>query len=195
MDYKQYTKEQKKRRQDILEIYEAGVGVTVIARELGITRPRVYQILKKAKSEKEAELVQAETLEATSEYVRRSASREYNKAAYGAASEVCDELAECVTCRIVKPWKELQAGHFIPRAQGNATYFDLRNIHSQCYRCNINLGGNGAEYYPYMLDKYGIEVINELRELSRTTKKITIPEYEDMIKDMEQKLKDLECGE
>ena len=53
MDYKQYTKEQKKRRQDILEIYEAGVGVTVIARELGITRPRVYQILKKARKERD----------------------------------------------------------------------------------------------------------------------------------------------
>ena len=53
----------KARRQQILDIYEAGVGVTVIARELDITRARVYQLLKRARREKEAELVQEKTVE------------------------------------------------------------------------------------------------------------------------------------
>jgi len=102
------------------------------------------------------------------------------------------DLGECVTCGLVRPWRELQAGHFIPRAQGLATYFDLRNIHTQCYRCNINLGGNGAEYYPYMLKKYGQETVDELRRLSRTVKKISKAEYLEMIEDLEQKLRALD---
>ena len=38
----------------------------------------------------------------------------------------------CVTCGSTKHYKELQAGHFIPQAQGNAVKFDLRNIAPQC---------------------------------------------------------------
>ena len=82
----------------------------------------------------------------------------------------------------------MQAGHFIPQAQGNAVRFDLRNIHVQCYRCNINLGGNGPEYYPFMLEKYGQDVIDELRKLSNTSVKFTAPELQDMIKEMERKI-------
>jgi|TARA_S200002703_G_scaffold98191_1_gene84885 5-methylcytosine-specific restriction endonuclease McrA len=71
---------------------------------------------------------------------------------------------KCVTCSTVKHWKELQAGHFIPKAQGNSVYFELHNVHPQCYRCNINLGSNGAEYYPYMLRTYGQGMIDRLKE-------------------------------
>lgn len=101
-------------------------------------------------------------------------------------------MGACVTCGIVKPWKELQAGHFIARAQGLGTYFDLRNVHTQCYRCNVNLGGNGPEYYPYMLKRYGQGTIDELKRLSNTTVKFTRADYEQMIEDMKQKLKDLD---
>lgn len=128
----------------------------------------------------------------TSEYVRRSEalSRSREMERHGQSGD--PDLGECVTCGLVRPWRELQAGHFIPRAQGLATYFDLRNIHTQCYRCNINLGGNGAEYYPYMLQKYGEDTVNELRSLSRTTKKYYKSDYESMIEDLEQKLRELD---
>ncbi|MEE9118755.1 MAG: recombination protein NinG, partial [Calditrichia bacterium] len=56
----------------------------------------------------------------------------------------------CVTCGLTKHYTQMQAGHFIPRAQGNATYFEETNVHPQDYRCNINLGGNGPEYYAFM---------------------------------------------
>jgi hypothetical protein len=96
--------------------------------------------------------------------------------------------ATCVTCNACRPWQEIHAGHFIARAQGNATAWDLRNIHAQCFRCNINLGGNGAEYYPYMLKRYGEDVVSELRRLSKTTRKITRAEYAEMIDEMATKL-------
>lgn len=114
--------------------------------------------------------------ELTSKFVRLSAADS-------------DGFCFCVTCSARLDWiYEAQAGHFIPKAQGNATAWDLRNIHVQCYRCNINLGGNGAEYYPWMVKKYGQDEVDELRRLSKTTRKITRVEYEEMIDDMAEKL-------
>jgi len=97
----------------------------------------------------------------------------------------------CVSCGRNMHWKESQAGHFVPKAQGNSIYFDLRNIHPQCYRCNINLGGNQVEYFVYMENKYGREVIEELRALSKTTLKITVSDYNEMIIEMKDRLKSL----
>ena len=84
----------------------------------------------------------------------------------------------CVTCGITKHWKEMQAGHFIPQAQGDACRYIEENIHPQDYRCNINLGGNGPEYNAYMLEMYGQEKIDELRRLSKTTVKLSISDLE-----------------
>jgi len=72
----------------------------------------------------------------------------------------------CITCGAIKPWKELQAGHFIP-GRHNSVLFDFRNCHPQCYRCNVLLKGNPVEYYEYMLDNYGKKVIKELKELDK----------------------------
>ncbi len=119
--------------------------------------------------------------ELTSGYVRRSRADHVG-------------YVSCVTCGMTKHWKEMQAGHFIPQAQGDAVRFDLRNIHPQCHRCNINLGGNGAEYYPFMLSEYGQEVIDELRKKSRTTVKFTESDYEEMIRDIKQKLEEVDNG-
>ena len=115
----------------------------------------------------------------TSELVRRTGADE-------------NGYTSCCTCGAVKHYKELQAGHFIPQAQGNAVKYDLRNINTQCYRCNLNLGGNGAEYYPFMLEKYGQEVIDELRRLSNTTVKFTISDYEEMILERTELIKQME---
>jgi 5-methylcytosine-specific restriction endonuclease McrA len=93
------------------------------------------------------------------------------------------QYVKCCTCDTVKHWKEMQAGHFIPQAQGNAVRFDERNVHAQCYRCNMNLGGNGPEYYPFMVELYGEEIINELKLLSKTTVKFTASELDDIAAD------------
>lgn len=81
----------------------------------------------------------------------------------------------------------MQAGHFIPKAQGNAIYFEESNVNTQCYRCNINLGGNGPEYYSFMLQKYGQDEIDRLKWLAKTTVKFTVQDY----LDIEKKYKEL----
>ena len=116
----------------------------------------------------------------TSQYIRRSMADPHTGMGY------------CVTCKKAYHYKELQAGHFIPQAQGNAVKWDFRNIHSQCYRCNINLGGNGAEYYPYMEEQYGKKVIDELRARSNTSVKITHTEHLEAIEELKLLLEELD---
>ncbi len=100
-------------------------------------------------------------------------------------------FVSCVTCGHSAHYTALQCGHFIPKAQGLGIYFDLRNLAVQCYRCNINLGGNGAEYYPYMLERYGQATIDELKRLSNMTIKFTQSDYEERIEAMEEMLKEI----
>lgn len=61
----------------------------------------------------------------------------------------------------------MQAGHFIGRGigGGSGVYFDERNINTQCNSCNAFRQGNGAAYTEFMRDKYGQEVIDQLRWL------------------------------
>ena len=108
-----------------------------------------------------------------SEYIRR---RDADENGY----------VDCCTCGKTYHWTKIQAGHFIAAAQGNATRWDERNIHSQCMRCNLNLGGNGAEYYPFMVNKYGEDFVNELR--SRPMVKLSDSDYLKLIEEYSEKL-------
>lgn len=98
-----------------------------------------------------------------------------------------DGYCTCVTCGWTGEVSSMQAGHWIPKAQGSAIYFEITNIHPQCYRCNINLGGNGPEYYSYMLQTYGQEELDRLKALAKTSVKFTVKDYQEI----EAKYKDL----
>jgi hypothetical protein len=98
----------------------------------------------------------------------------------------------CFTCNKVGSWKEMHAGHFIPKGSYSDTEFDETNINCQCNKCNTYLGGNMAEYTIRMIDKYGREYVDQLRFRGRQTKKWTKEELKDLIeyyKDQIEKLK------
>lgn len=77
---------------------------------------------------------------------------------------------QCVTCDARKPWRDLQAGHFI-RGRLNANLFDERGVWPQCYSCNVGAQGNVVIYYKWMLAKFGQEVIDELLRQNQKTRK------------------------
>ena len=83
--------------------------------------------------------------------------------------------AACVTCGAIKHYKRLQAGHFVP-GRGNAILFDERGVHPQCFGCNIFKHGNPRMYNRWMKKHYGQAVIDELDDLSLTSRKYTIPD-------------------
>ena len=53
MDHKDKMNEFKQRRAQLLDIFEAGVKAKTIAKELGISEPRVSQLLKQARKERD----------------------------------------------------------------------------------------------------------------------------------------------
>lgn len=70
----------------------------------------------------------------------------------------------CYSCgRTNLEGSNCQLGHLIPSgACGAYLRYDLRNLRIQCYHCNINLGGNGAEYYRRMVLEVGKKETDKL---------------------------------
>ena len=100
-------------------------------------------------------------------------------------------IGQCCTCGARHHWKELQAGHFIP-GRCNSILFDERGCHAQCRRCNFN-EGNGPEYYPFMLKRYGQKVVDELRMNRHQTVKIPIAEMTMIYEKYKKLAKELEA--
>lgn len=113
-----------------------------------------------------------------SKYVRKKAADE-------------NGYAKCVTCGAVKHWKELDAGHFIPKKRGLAIYFVEEAIHPQCTYCNRFNGGMLIEYTRYMQGMYGTEFVDELLALAKTKKHMRLADYEAIETEYRQKFQEL----
>jgi hypothetical protein len=88
---------------------------------------------------------------------------------------------ECVSCKVRLPWnKGVQAGHFID-GRFNAILLDERGIHPQCYACNVLYNGRKEEYFVFMEQTYGRDVIDELRRLRNTERTYTAEELQGLI--------------
>ena len=99
----------------------------------------------------------------------------------------------CVTCGISLPIAKIQNGHYIPR-NVLATRYDEDNCYPQCVGCNIFKSGNLGEYAHYITRNFGVERLNYLHEMKHVTRKITAPEYEEMIDKWEDEIRDMETG-
>lgn len=72
-------------------------------------------------------------------------------------------------------------GHFIPSSTcGMFLRYDIRNVHSSCYYCNINLGGNGAMFYKRLAEEYNQDFVNKLFIDKNKTVKWDISDLERM---------------
>lgn len=74
----------------------------------------------------------------------------------------------------------MQAGHYIGRGWAN-TFVEERNVHVQCYRCNIALKGNLDEYAIRLKKDYGEGILEELHKEKHKTKCFTTGELEEKI--------------
>ena len=74
-------------------------------------------------------------------------------------------------------------GHLYPKASlGAFLKYDLRLLRPQCYNCNINLGGNGAEFYKKMLRIEGKPYMTALEN----DKRISVMAYDHYVKLLEE---------
>ncbi len=96
----------------------------------------------------------------------------------------------CYTCGATGlSGSNLQTGHLWAKASlGAYLKYDLRVLRLQCYHCNINLGGRGADFYKRMLEEIGSE---EMEKLQKDRQRIVkayehyeslIEEYTDVLK-------------
>lgn len=84
--------------------------------------------------------------------------------------ELCKQITRkrygntCYTCgRSGLEGSGWHTGHLFPKASVSAFLkYDLRILRPQCYFCNINLGGHGAEFYRRMTVEIGATALNEL---------------------------------
>lgn len=103
--------------------------------------------------------------------------------------EICKQVIRtrdgsvCVSCgKIGLEGSNWHTGHFIPKAVcGTYLKYDIRNLHSQCYHCNINLGGNGGAYFVALERNYGREFVDKLFDDEKTIIKADIHFYEEKI--------------
>jgi len=94
----------------------------------------------------------------------------------------------CVSCGDIKPWQEMDAGHYVGREKW-ATRYDERNVHSQCVPCNRFGEGNKAEYAVYLMAEYGKDILLTLTNLGNTQKQYRLPELKEMAKFCRQEIK------
>ena len=105
-------------------------------------------------------------------------------------------VVKCCTCSRIGSWLySMDAGHFIPKGKGgqSGVRWDERNVHAQCKECNGFHQGRTLQYLDFMKEKYGQEVIDELRKLDRIIRKRSVMELlftAEFYKGMYQGLKD-----
>ena len=77
----------------------------------------------------------------------------------------------CYSCgRLGLEGANWHAGHLFPAGSSSLIRWEPKNVHSQCYHCNVNLGGNGAAYAEVFIRHYGMAEFQRLSDLSRRMK-------------------------
>lgn len=98
--------------------------------------------------------------------------------------------AKCVTCGKIAHWKEMDAGHYIPRSI-LATRWDERNVHVQCRGCNRFGGGKIDEYAIYLRKRYPDTILEDLNAQKRKITKLYVVDYQRLIEEYQEKLDNL----
>ena len=92
----------------------------------------------------------------------------------------------CFTCGVAGlTGSNWHTGHLFPKASlGAFLKYDLRVLRPQCYNCNINRGGAGADFYLKMWEENGSEYMNQLLADRKVTVK-AIDHYKELLEKYE----------
>lgn len=91
-----------------------------------------------------------------------------------------DGYAVCFTCGVPKPISQMQAGHFVSR-RVNLLRYDEKNVHAQCYSCNVMKHGDLYTYAKKLDEYYGQGTADSLHDQRFTTHKFTVAELQQII--------------
>lgn len=99
-------------------------------------------------------------------------------------------MVACVTCGRVKPWAEMQCGHFVSRVHLGTRWHE-KNCAPQCSTCNVLKRGNMAEYSLWVSRRYGTGIMQELIDLKNKSIKFDRSQLEGMIDDFKGRIANL----
>jgi len=103
-----------------------------------------------------------------------------------------DKGNKCISCgKDIKENEVVHASHYKPAGTCWATRFNEDNVHVSCVKCNNFLSGNLSEYRIRLVNKIGLERVEEIERLSVDTKKFTIDELKEIINEYKKKIKEL----
>ena len=97
-------------------------------------------------------------------------------------------MCRCVTCGKRDHYKRMHGGHFVPGRRMSVLFIEL-NIHPQCIHCNNYLSGNVMEYERFMLESYGQDVVDEIRDAKNRTATFSRCELADMRDESKRRIK------
>lgn len=111
------------------------------------------------------------------------------------------DIFTCISCGRPKPIyyndkqgrrrTHLHAGHYHKSEMSAALRYDEKNVNGQCYDCNMNKEGNRQGYMLGIIKKYGQNTLQYLDIKKNNRVKWGRFEYIALIKEYEQKLKEL----
>lgn len=96
-------------------------------------------------------------------------------------------MVKCYTCDEIKHWKQIQCGHFIPRAQ-MPTRFSEKNCRPQCKQCNEDKRGN-LVVFSERLEVEEPGIVSILEEQSRGIQDYGRDELKALIADTSRRVK------
>ena len=112
-------------------------------------------------------------------YVRMRDSKPYNH-----------EYFKCISCGQVKPFEQMDAGHFIGRTH-KSTRWDEDNVNGECRACN-RMSADHILYYQRNLEqKIGRDRVDLLLVKGKQTKKWSVWELEQLVKYYKQKIEEM----
>jgi DNA-directed RNA polymerase subunit M/transcription elongation factor TFIIS len=137
-----------------------------------------------AKIKKDKVKKQKEDLLTTSDYIKM-AQQVFNKFIRNR-----DADKDCISCGAKAGKYTITAGHYFPSTNKSVT-FNEDNLHGQCwYNCNSSKSGNLVEYRFGLIERIGLERLEQLEIESRKTKKWTKDELKEIIALYKKKIKD-----
>jgi NinG protein len=96
-------------------------------------------------------------------------------------------LVQCFTCPTIRPWTQMQCGHFVKR--GNmATRFSEKNCRPQCKECNEHKDGN-EKVFAERLEAEEKGLVEMLREQGREVEDYSRDELKLLIQDTTRRVK------
>ena len=122
----------------------------------GMKRVKLGKVKKAKKRKASLSTLQAKADSAMSVYIRTKYADE-------------NGYVRCVSCGKVDLWQNMDCGHFVPKSRGASVRYIEENCHPECPGCNRFDEGHLIEYTRYMIDMYGNDKIDELKQEARKT--------------------------